>query len=55
VNSNRTIDFTDLKPYFHGTARRSGAPFCFGAGLPYMPVTRKVSSFLASAIVSPST
>ena len=54
VKLKRTIDLTDLKPYFHGTARRSGAPICFSAGLPYMPVTRNVSSLLASSIVSPS-
>src|SRR5678816_4492734 len=54
VKLKRTIDLTDLKPYFHGTARRSGAPICFSAGLPYMPVTRKVSSLLASSTVSPS-
>src|ERR1044072_6108032 len=54
VNSKRKIDLTDLKPYFHGTARRSGAPICFNAGLPYMPVTRNVSSLLASSMVSPS-
>src|SRR3954453_4021263 len=54
VKLKRTIDLIDLKPYFHGTARRSGAPICFKAGLPYMPVTRNASSLLASAIVSPS-
>src|SRR5689334_9881288 len=49
------MPFTDLKPYFHGVARRSGAPFCFGTGLPYMPVTMKASSLVASAMVRPST
>ena len=34
VKLKRTIDFADLKPYFHGTASRSGAPFCAGSGLP---------------------
>jgi hypothetical protein len=27
----RTIDLMLLKPYFHGTTRRSGAPFWFGS------------------------
>src|SRR5262249_19593405 len=26
----RTIDLIPLNPYFHGTTRRSGAPFCGG-------------------------
>ena len=30
----RTIDLMCLKPYFHGTARRNGAPNCFASGLP---------------------
>ena len=34
ANSMLTIDFTFLKPYFHGATRRSGAPFCLGIGLP---------------------
>jgi hypothetical protein len=34
VNWKRTMPLIDLKPYFHGTARRSGAPFCLGMGLP---------------------
>src|SRR5207248_4576547 len=55
VNEKWTIDFTDLNPYFHGNTSRSGAPSCFGTGLPYMPVTRKASSFPASATVTPST
>jgi len=29
-----TIDFTPLKPYFHGTTSRSGAPFCPGSTRP---------------------
>ena len=29
-----TIDLIPLKPYFHGTTSRSGAPFCCGSGLP---------------------
>src|SRR5215471_167419 len=55
VNSNLTIDLTDLNPYFHGNASRSGAPSCFGTGLPYIPVTRNARSLAASAIVTPST
>ena len=30
----RTSDFADLKPYFHGTARRKGAPNWLASGLP---------------------
>ena len=30
----RTIDLIDLKPYFHGTTSRIGAPFWFGIGSP---------------------
>src|SRR5262249_10364193 len=55
VNSNLTIDLADLKPYFHGNARRKGAPSCLGTGLPYMPVTTNARSLAASAIVKPST
>src|SRR6516165_3948530 len=54
VNEKRTIDLTDLNPYFHGSARRNGAPSCLGTGLPYIPVTKKASSLPASAIVTPS-
>ena len=34
VKVKRTRPLADLKPYFHGVAKRSGAPFCLGAGLP---------------------
>ena len=34
VKWKRTMPLVDLKPYFHGTARRRGAPFCLGMGLP---------------------
>src|SRR6516162_3534199 len=34
VKLKRTIDLIDLKPYFHGTARRNGAPCTFDTGLP---------------------
>src|SRR3569833_1022242 len=54
TNEKRTIDFADLKPYFHGTARRNGAPCCLASGWPYAPVTKNASSFEASGIVSPS-
>src|SRR5215472_1835866 len=55
VKVKRVIDLIDLKPYFHGTARRSGAPCDFATGLPYAPVTMKASSLVASGMVSPST
>src|SRR5215472_14965833 len=32
-----TIDLMLLKPYFHGTTNRTGAPSCFGSASPYMP------------------
>src|SRR5262249_5159720 len=54
VNEKRTIDLTDLNPYFHGSTSLSGAPSCFGTGLPYLPVAKKASSLPASATVSPS-
>ena len=34
VNDTRTIDLMLLKPYFHGTTRRIGAPFWFGSTSP---------------------
>ena len=30
----RTTDLIDLKPYFHGTTSRSGAPFWLGSSSP---------------------
>ena len=30
-----TIDLMLLKPYFHGTTKRTGAPFCRGNTSPY--------------------
>src|SRR6478609_11853327 len=54
VNSIETIDFTFLKPYFHGDTTRSGAPFCLGIGLPYRPVAMKARSCIASSIARPS-
>src|SRR5438309_1223538 len=54
VKLMRTIDLTDLKPYFQGTTRRIGAPSCFGMVLPYMPVAMKARSFVASAMARPS-
>ena len=50
----RTIDLIDLKPYFHGTTRRNGAPFCFSSGLPNSPVAIYAMSLVASAMVRPS-
>src|SRR6202022_2913508 len=54
VNENRTIDLTDLNPYFQGSTKRNGAPSCLGTSFPYIPVTRKASSLPASAMVTPS-
>ena len=51
----RTIDLMLLKPYFHGTTRRSGAPFWFVSVLPYKPTARIVSGCIASSSRSPST
>src|SRR5262249_60247956 len=34
VKLKRTIDLIDLKPYFHGSASRSGAPCCRASGWP---------------------
>ena len=54
TKSIATIDLMLLKPYFHGTTNRSGAPFCCGSGLPYRPVARIVSGCMASSMRSPS-
>ena len=43
-----------LKPYFHGTTSRIGAPFWFISVLPYRPTARIVSGCIASSIRSPS-
>ena len=48
------IDLMLLKPYFHGTTSRSGAPFCCGRDLPYRPVARNVSGCMASSMRRPS-
>ena len=48
------IDLMPLKPYFHGTTSRSGAPFCCGSGLPYSPVASRVSGCMASSMRRPS-
>src|SRR5215831_5146226 len=50
-----TIDLMLLKPYFHGTTRRIGAPSCGGSVWPYNPVARIVSGCIASSSLSPST
>src|SRR3569623_432272 len=55
TSSMRSIDLIDLKPYFHGTTSRIGAPCCLSSGWPYMLVASSVSSFAASASVNPST
>src|SRR5947209_4976923 len=52
VNSMRAIDLALLKPYFHGTTNRTGAPCCFRRGWPCIPVARKVNSLVASARVA---
>ena len=49
-----TIDLMLLKPYFHGTTSRSGAPFWLGRSRPYMPVARIASGCIASSMRSPS-
>src|SRR4051812_41704880 len=33
-----TTDLMLLNPYFHGTTKRTGAPFCGGSCSPYKPV-----------------
>jgi hypothetical protein len=45
----RTMDLTDLKPYFHGTTSRIGAPFCAGSARPYSPVASSASGCMASS------
>ena len=49
-----TIDFTPLKPYFHGTTSRTGAPSWGGRSRPYRPVVRSVSGCIASSMRRPS-
>src|SRR6185295_16045695 len=55
VNLILTIDLMCLNPYFHGTASRSGAPFCGGTTSPYRPTVRMVSGCIASSRRRPST
>ncbi|MNW04753.1 hypothetical protein D3C71_2008890 [compost metagenome] len=43
-----------LKPYFQGTTRRSGAPFCLGSSFPYIPKASKASGCMASSRRRPS-
>ena len=38
-----------LKPYFHGTTMRTGAPFWLGNTSPYMPKASSASGFMASS------
>ena len=47
-----TIDLIDLKPYFHGSARRSGAPTAWRAACRRRRSTMKARSLSASAMVS---
>ena len=49
-----TIDLMLLKPYFHGTTSRSGAPFWLGMTRPYMPTARIASGCIASSRRRPS-
>ena len=51
----RTSDLMLLKPYFHGTTMRIGAPFWFGNTSPYMPTVSSVSGCMASSMRRPST
>ncbi len=44
-----------LKPYFHGTTSRTGAPFWFGSTSPYTPKVSSVSGCIASSMRRPST
>ena len=50
-----TIDLIDLKPYFHGTTSRIGAPFWLGMARPYTPTASRVSGCMASSMRRPST
>lgn len=50
----RTIDLMLLKPYFHGTTRRNGAPFWLGNSRPYMPTARIARGCIASSMRKPS-
>src|SRR3546814_17943850 len=54
TNLISTIDLMPLKPYFHGTTRRSGAPFCCVRGLPYRPVASRASAFIPPSTPRPS-
>ena len=55
VSRSLTTDLMLLKPYFHGTTSRSGAPSWFGSTSPYSPMVSSVSGFIASSSRSPST
>ena len=50
-----TIDLMLLKPYFHGTTSRTGAPSCGGSVSPYMPTHSSASGCMASSSRRPST
>ena len=45
-----TMDLMLLKPYFHGTTRRSGAPFWLGSTSPYSPTHKIASGCMASSM-----
>ena len=50
-----TIDLMLLKPYFHGSVMRTGAPSCGGSVSPYMPTETNARGCMASSSRSPST
>ena len=47
-----TMDFALLKPYFHGTTSRTGAPFWLGSAWPYRPKASIDSGCIASSMRS---
>ena len=49
------MDLMLLKPYFHGTTTRIGAPFCAGNTWPYKPTDKIVNGCMASSMRKPST
>ena len=49
-----SIDLMLLKPYFHGTTSRIGAPFWFGSMSPKTPTAMMVSGCMASSSLRPS-
>jgi hypothetical protein len=53
VKEMRTRLLTDLKPYFHGTVSRMGAPLCGGMRCWNCPTDRNASSLRASSMLRP--